>query len=125
MEALVELKRRWVARFGCERSRLEVEQTRLPATDISVDSNPLARDFRQIFRQRLRTTQQSMEIKSLKSAADQFPRAVRCIRAVEKAPEFIRPATVHNQPAMDTLADEEQAVGEITDFFRLLQYLLQ
>ncbi|KAL2253053.1 UNVERIFIED_CONTAM: hypothetical protein Sindi_0100000 [Sesamum indicum] len=102
MEALVELKRRWVARFGWERSRLEVEQTRLPATDISVDSNPLARDLKQTFRQRLRTKQQSMEIRSLKSAADQFPRAVRCVRAVEKAPEFI---------------DEEQAVGEITDFF--------
>ncbi|KAL2225787.1 UNVERIFIED_CONTAM: DNA-directed RNA polymerase subunit beta [Sesamum indicum] len=89
MEALVELKRRWVARFGCEWSRLEVEQTRLPATDTSVDSNPLAPDFRQTFQQHLRTKQQSMEIRSLKSAAD-HPRAVHCVRAVEKAPEFIR-----------------------------------
>ncbi|KAL2253031.1 UNVERIFIED_CONTAM: hypothetical protein Sindi_0097800 [Sesamum indicum] len=65
------------------------DKTRLPATDISVDSNPLARDLKQTFRQRLRTKQQSMEIRSLKSAVDQFPRAVRCVRAVEKAPEFI------------------------------------
>ncbi|KAL2226580.1 UNVERIFIED_CONTAM: hypothetical protein Sindi_2016700 [Sesamum indicum] len=119
MEALVELKRRWVARFGCERSRLEVEQPRLPATDISVDSYPLARDFRQTFRQRLRTKQQSMEIRNSKSAADQFPRAIRCVRAVEKAPEFIRPTTVYHQPAMDTPADEELVVGESTEVFPL------
>ncbi|KAL2248016.1 UNVERIFIED_CONTAM: hypothetical protein Sindi_2653900 [Sesamum indicum] len=114
MEVLMELKRRWVARFGCERSRLEVEQSRLSATD---DPNPLARDFRQTFRKRLRTKQQSMEIRSLKSASNQIPRAVRCFRTVEKAPEFIRPALVHEQTAMDALADEEQAVGEITKIF--------
>ncbi|KAL2231093.1 UNVERIFIED_CONTAM: hypothetical protein Sindi_1703700 [Sesamum indicum] len=119
MEALVELKRRWVARCGCERSRLEVEQPRLPATDISVDSYPLARDFRQTFRQRLRTKQQSMEIRNLKSAADQFSRAIRCVRAAEKAPEFLRPTTVYHQPAMDTPADEEAVVGESTEVFPL------
>ncbi|KAL2226595.1 UNVERIFIED_CONTAM: hypothetical protein Sindi_2018200 [Sesamum indicum] len=113
MEALMELKRRWVARFGCERSRLEVEQPTLPATDISVNSYPLARDFRQTSRQRLRTKQQSMEIRNSKSAADQFPRAIRCVRAVETAPEFIRPTTVYHQPAMDTPADEEPVVGEV------------
>ncbi|XP_011101372.1 uncharacterized protein LOC105179453 [Sesamum indicum] len=51
MDALNELKRRWEARFGIEKSRL-------PAKSLNVDEHPFARELKQVCRRR--TTQATM-----------------------------------------------------------------
>ncbi|KAL2246383.1 UNVERIFIED_CONTAM: hypothetical protein Sindi_2906500 [Sesamum indicum] len=68
MEALNELKRRWEARFGIEKSRL-------PAESLNVDEHPFARELKQVCRRR--TTQATMILGTGMAATLQRRPAVR------------------------------------------------
>ncbi|KAL2248039.1 UNVERIFIED_CONTAM: hypothetical protein Sindi_2656200 [Sesamum indicum] len=68
MDALNELKRRWEARFGIEKSRL-------PAESLNVDEHPFARELKQVCRRR--TTQATTSLGTGMAATLQRRPAVR------------------------------------------------
>ncbi|KAL2252830.1 UNVERIFIED_CONTAM: hypothetical protein Sindi_0077700 [Sesamum indicum] len=85
MDALKELKRRWEARFGIEKSRL-------PAERLNVDDHPFARELKQVCRRR--TTQATMILGTGMAATFQRRPAVRG-RIITPSP----PAALHSNNA--------------------------
>ncbi|KAL2230745.1 UNVERIFIED_CONTAM: hypothetical protein Sindi_1668900 [Sesamum indicum] len=82
MDALNELKRRWEARFGIEKSRL-------PAESLNVDEHPFARELKQVCRRR--TTQATTILGTGMAATFQRRPAVRG-RIITPSP----PAALHS-----------------------------
>ncbi|KAL2225400.1 UNVERIFIED_CONTAM: hypothetical protein Sindi_2965100 [Sesamum indicum] len=85
MDALNELKRRWEARFGIEKSRL-------PAESLNVDEHPFARELKQVCRRR--TTQATTILGTGMAATLQRRPAVRG-RIITPSP----PAALHSNNA--------------------------